>query len=71
MLQNDLYYTLALLQVEGIGDILAKKLIQNCGSAEAVFKSKTTTLAKIEGIGKTIHRRGIKPLGVMETRSAF
>lgn len=54
MLQNDLYYTLALLQVEGIGDILAKKLIQNCGSAEAVFKSKTTTLAKIEGIGKTI-----------------
>ncbi|VXC08998.1 DNA-protecting protein DprA [Flavobacterium sp. 9AF] len=54
MLQNDLYYTLALLQVEGIGDILAKKLIQNCGSAEAVFKSKSTTLAKIEGIGKTV-----------------
>lgn len=53
MLQNELYYTLALLQVEGVGDILAKKLIHHCGSAEAVFKSKNTLLAKIEGIGKS------------------
>ena len=52
MLQNELYYTLALLQVEGVGDILAKKLIHHCGSAEEVFKAKKTTLAKIEGIGK-------------------
>ena len=53
MLQNDLYYTLALLQVEGVGDILAKKLISQCGSAEAVFKAKKTTLAKIDGIGNS------------------
>ncbi len=54
MLQNELYYTLALLQVEGVGDILAKKLITQCGSAEEVFKAKKTTLAKIEGIGKSV-----------------
>ncbi|NJM78490.1 MAG: DNA-protecting protein DprA [Flavobacterium sp.] len=54
MLQNELYYTLALLQVEGVGDILAKKLIHHCGSAEEVFKSKKSTLASIEGIGKSI-----------------
>lgn len=54
MLQNELYYTLALLQVEGVGDILAKKLIHHCGSAEEVFKAKKTTLTKIEGIGKSL-----------------
>lgn len=54
MLQNELYYTLALLQVEGVGDILAKKLIHHCGSAEEVFKTKKTTLASIEGIGKSL-----------------
>lgn len=54
MLQNELYYTLALLQVEGVGDILAKKLITQCGSAEEVFKAKKTTLAQIEGIGKSV-----------------
>jgi len=54
MLQNELYYTLALLQVEGVGDILAKKLIHHCGSAEEVFKAKKATLDKIEGIGKSL-----------------
>jgi DNA processing protein len=52
MLQKELYHTLALLQVDGVGDVIAKKLIQHCGSAEAVFLSKNTSLAKIEGIGK-------------------
>ena len=52
MLQNELYHTLALLQVDGVGDVIAKKLIHHCGSAEAVFQSKNTSLAKIEGIGK-------------------
>ncbi|WP_445721320.1 DNA-processing protein DprA [Flavobacterium sp.] len=54
MLQNELYYTLALLQVEGVGDIIAKKLINHCGSAEEIFKSKRSTLAKIDGIGKSL-----------------
>ncbi len=54
MQQNDLFYTLALLQVDGIGDITAKRLLHHCGSAEAVFKAKPTSLAKIDGIGKTV-----------------
>lgn len=54
MQKNDLFFTLALLQVEGIGDITAKKLLQNFGSAEEIFKAKKTELAKIDGIGKAI-----------------
>lgn len=54
MLQQETFYTLALLQVEGIGDVIAKRLLQNCGSAEAVFHSKKSELAKIDGIGKAI-----------------
>lgn len=51
MTQSELYYTLALLQVEGVGDVIAKKLIQHCGSAQEVFASKKTLLQKIDGIG--------------------
>ncbi|MBJ6368203.1 DNA-processing protein DprA [Snuella sedimenti] len=51
MSENDLLYTLALQHVPKIGDITAKKLITNCGSAEAVFKEKKQNLLKIDGIG--------------------
>jgi len=52
MTQNDLFYLLALQQVEGIGDITAKKLLQHFGTAEELFKAKKTSLTKIDGIGK-------------------
>lgn len=51
MRHTDLITTLALLQVEGIGDILAKKLIQQYGSAEEVFRLKPRQLAAIDGLG--------------------
>ena len=51
MLQNDLLHTLALLKVDGIGDVIAKKLISHLGSAEEVFKTSAIHLAKIDGIG--------------------
>lgn len=54
MQKNDLFFTLALLQVEGIGDVIAKKLLKNFGSAEEILKAKKTDLAKIDGIGKSI-----------------
>ncbi|WP_317168868.1 hypothetical protein [Flavobacterium undicola] len=38
MTTSDLFYVLALQRVEGVGDIMAKKLISQCGSAESVFK---------------------------------
>ena len=46
MNQSDLFYTLALLRVEGIGDITAKKLVQHCGSAKRVFEEKRETTWK-------------------------
>jgi len=45
---------MALTKVEGIGDVNAKKLISQCGSAEAVFKEKKNALLKISGIGTSI-----------------
>ena len=46
-----LLYALALQAVPNIGDITAKKLISHCGTPEAVFKTSSATLSKIEGIG--------------------
>lgn len=42
MNQTELYHLLALLKIEGVGDIVAKKLINHCGSAENVFNAKTS-----------------------------
>ncbi|MGY0391313.1 DNA-processing protein DprA [Bizionia sp. KMM 8389] len=49
-----LLHNLALQHVPFIGDITAKKLINHCGSAEAVFKEKRQHLLKIDGIGTHI-----------------
>jgi DNA processing protein len=54
MLQQELLHTLALLKTEGIGDVTAKKLLSNLGSAEEIFKANPIHLAKIEGIGSSI-----------------
>ncbi|WP_136482594.1 DNA-processing protein DprA [Cognatitamlana onchidii] len=51
MTENDLLYTLALQHVPNVGDILAKRLMASCGSAEAVLKEKRQNLLKIDGIG--------------------
>ena len=54
MTQSELYHTLALMQVEGVGDVIAKKLIQYCGNAQEVFASKKAHLQKIDGIGSVV-----------------
>ena len=54
MTNQDLFFLLALQRVEGVGDIVAKKLLQHLGSAEAVFKAKPQQLAAIDGIGATL-----------------
>lgn len=48
---DHLKYKIALTLIPNIGDILAKKLLAYCGSAEQVFKEKRSTLEKIPGIG--------------------
>ena len=50
----ELIYRLGITLIPTIGDINAKKLIAYCGSAEAVFKEKKSSLLKIPGIGHTI-----------------
>ena len=42
MSDEELFHLLALLKVDGVGDIIAKKLLTHCGSAEDVFKTKTS-----------------------------
>lgn len=62
MTENNLLNVLALQHVSNIGDITSKKLISQCGSAEAVFKEKKHNLLKIEGIGKLIINDLFEPI---------
>ncbi|MFV5694154.1 DNA-processing protein DprA [Flavobacterium sp. LB3P122] len=57
MKEQDLFYLLALQRVEGVGDIMAKKLITHCGSAEEVFNTKTGQLAAIDGVGSMLLKK--------------
>ena len=54
MNDQELFYLLALQRVEGVGDIIAKKLLTYFGSAEAVFKAKASQLNAIDGIGSAL-----------------
>ena len=54
MNSTELFNILALLKVDGVGDIVAKKLINHCGSAENVFNAKANKLKAIDGIGTTL-----------------
>ena len=51
---TELLHILALLKIEGVGDIVAKKLITHCGSAQDVFNSKSQQLKSIDGIGSVL-----------------
>jgi DNA processing protein len=54
---TELFHVLALLRVEGVGDIVAKKLINHCGSAEDVFKAKPSQFKAIDGIGEVLQKK--------------
>jgi DNA processing protein len=51
---NELIYRIALTQMTGIGDVIAKNLLAYCGSAGAVFKAKKTELLKIPHVGEIV-----------------
>ena len=51
---DNLFYQISLTLVPGVGNVLAKKLLSYCGSAEAVFSEKKKLLLKIPGIGQTV-----------------
>ena len=69
MTETDLLYTLALQHVPNIGDVIAKRLINHCGSAEAVFKEKKQNLLKIDGIGQVILSELYKPHHLKEAEN--
>lgn len=54
MNSENYYHLLALSRIEGVGDIIAKKLIRHCGSAQAVFEEKKNALLKIQGVGASL-----------------
>ncbi len=58
-MDKDLIYKIAITQIEGIGSILAKNLVDYCGGVKEVFDKREKELAKIPGIG-TINARKIK-----------
>lgn len=51
MNSTQLLYAMALQAVPNVGDITARKLIQHCGTPEAVFKATKRSLESINGIG--------------------
>lgn len=52
-MENSLKFKIALSLIPFIGDIRAKKLVAYCGSVDAVFDEKKSSLEKIPGIGSS------------------
>lgn len=50
-MSEQLLYKIGLTLIEGVGDIVGKKLVAYCGGPEAVFREKKRQLEKIPGIG--------------------
>ncbi|WP_298395717.1 DNA-processing protein DprA [Flavobacterium sp.] len=69
MNDTELLHLLALLKVDGIGDVLAKKLLNHFTTAEAIFKSKAVQLAAIDGIGKVVIKN-LKDKSIFEEAKA-
>jgi DNA processing protein len=65
MSHEEIYYTLALQKIDGVGDIVAKKLLQHCGNAESIFKEKPSNLSRIDGVG-TILLKNLRDKSVFE-----
>jgi DNA processing protein len=65
MSEENLFHLMALLRVEGVGDIMAKKLLTHFGSAEAVLNAKTAQLAAIDGVGSVL-LKNLKDKSVFE-----
>ena len=69
MTDTELFTTLALLRVEGVGDIMAKKLINHCGSAEEIFKAKKGAVTAIDGVGE-IAWKNLQNAGIFKQAEA-
>lgn len=54
MHEQEIISLLALLKIDGVGDIVAKKLLNHCGNAQEIFKTKASLLSSIDGIGQVL-----------------
>ncbi|CAM3598069.1 DNA-processing protein DprA [Flavobacterium chungbukense] len=54
---QNLFNLLALLKVDGVGDVVGKKLLHSFGNASAIFKAKNTQLALVDGIGSVLLKK--------------
>ncbi|MDF9831309.1 DNA-processing protein DprA [Parabacteroides sp. PF5-6] len=50
-MENNLIYQIGLTRINGVGDVLARHLLETVGDAKAVFTEKARLLEKIPGIG--------------------
>ncbi|MDP4282287.1 MAG: DNA-processing protein DprA [Bacteroidota bacterium] len=53
--EEALLYQIALTRVSGIGDVLGKKLVRHCGSAQAVFREKRKFIQRIPRVGRHLY----------------
>lgn len=63
-MKDELYYLLGLHQIEGIGDLLARKLLSHFGSARSVFEASAKDLRAIDGFDQyriNSVRKGFEP----------
>lgn len=65
MTDQELFNLLALLKVDGVGDIMGKKLLNSFGDASAIFKAKNSQLAGVDGIGSVL-LKNLKDKSVFE-----
>ena len=66
MEDQELFHLLALQKVDGVGDIIAKKLIASCGDATTVFKTKIIHLSGIDGVGSVL-LKNLKDKSIFES----
>lgn len=71
MQEQELISLLALLKTEGIGDVVAKKLLNHCGTAENIFSAKASQLASIDGIGDFIIKKIKAKSGFTQAESEY
>lgn len=53
-MKNLTIYQVGLTMINGVGDILARHLLESFGDAEAIFNEKPGTLQKVPGIGQLL-----------------
>lgn len=63
---QEAFYHIALTLIDGIGHVAAKKLIQHCGSAEALFRLKKAELIAIDGMRDSLIASISKPKAAFE-----